>query len=56
MGREQLTGKATDNPPDDEVSDVLSAALEGCPNNPNNTSNLEDSTTAHAITQPASAE
>lgn len=38
------------------MTDVLGAALEGCPNNPNNTGNLEDSTAAHAITQPASAE
>lgn len=56
MGREELTSKATENSPDDEMSDVLGAALEGRPNNPNNTGNLEDSTTAHVITQPASTE
>lgn len=56
MGREELTGQATDDSPDDEMSDVLGAALEGCTNNPNNTGNLKDSTTAHVIAQPASAE
>lgn len=38
------------------MSDVLGAALKGCPNDPNNTGNLENSTTAHMITQPASTE
>lgn len=55
-GREELTGKATDNSPDDKVGDILGAALEGCSDNPDDTGNLEDSATTHVITQPASPE
>lgn len=55
-GREELTGKTTDNSPDNKVSNILSAALKGCSNDPDDTGNLEDSATAHVITQPASPE
>lgn len=52
--REELTSKATDDSSDNEMSDVLGATLEGCSNNPDDTCNLKNSTTAHVITQPAS--
>lgn len=49
-GREELTGKAADDSPNDKMSNVLGAALEGCSDNPDDTGNLEDSATAHMIT------
>lgn len=49
MNGGELTGKATDDSSHDEMSDVLGAALEDCPDNPNNTGNLKDSTTTHVI-------
>lgn len=50
--REGLTGKTTDNSPDNEMSDVLGTALDGGPNDPDDTGYLQNTSSAHEITQP----